>query len=201
MLFLKARPASAILALALVSGLSALGCGDDAPATDKDLDSADGHSPEHDGHTAEHDAGDETGHDAHPDDTDLGEDDEPAPCTEAYPDFRPGLSAKGQSFTVRLLTIAPEPPRQKMDNDWTIELVDADGAALEGATIVAADSWMPVHQHGGRKRPTIMPLAQSGQFKLDNIDFRMLGPWQVRVDVKTTADATQERVALQLCVK
>jgi hypothetical protein len=175
----------AIAGLALCSGLLfSLGCGDEETPTDTARDAA--HA----------DGSVENAPDA-------GSDDEEAePCTPEYPDFKQGISATAGDLTVRLLSIDPTPPRQLMNNDWTIEVVDAAGAPVDDVEITDPRSYMPAHMHGGRKVPVLVKLDKPGQFKLDNIDFRMTGPWQVLMLVKRASDtASAKQAALQLCVK
>lgn len=165
------RFASLTLALAL----SIAGCGgEDAPSA---------------GH---HDAG----HDDHHDD-----DDEPEPCTAAYPSFREGLTAKAGELTVRLLSVDPDPVRQKQDNTWVLEVVDAEGEPVADASIVEPDTWMDVHNHGGRWEPEVEERSEPGQFELTKLDFKMPGPWRLRFGVKASDDAEVARTTFQICVE
>ena len=169
------------LGLVLSCGVIALGSacgGDDAPA---------------DPH-AGHDAGHPTGHV----DEDSGE---AEPCTAAYPAFREGMRAKAGDLTVRLLSVDPEPPRQKMDNTWVLEVVDASGKPVPGAVIEDADTYMDVHKHGGRWDPTIAPGAEPGQFELTRVDFKMPGPWRLRFAVKASATSAAARANFPICVE
>jgi len=151
------------------------------------------------------DGADESEHTGHDDEDESGDDEsalEDAPCTDAYPTYTAGaLTAEAGELTVRLVSANPAPPGQKRANDFTVEVLNADGTPAAGATIVKADSWMPVHNHGGRTKPTVEKLAAPGQFLLDDIDFRMLGPWQVRMDVRAEGETSVSQAILQLCVQ
>ena len=171
-----------VLSCAVSMGASACG-GDDGPTG------------------AMHDHLDGGGHpDGHVDDDgDAGHAD--APCSAAYPAFRAGLETKAADLTVRLLSVDPQPPRQKSDNTWVLEVVDAAGKPVPGAVITSADTYMDVHKHGGRWEPTIAKGAAPGQFELTRIDFKMPGPWRLRFGVKPSADAAEARASFQICVE
>lgn len=174
------------------------GCFDGEGDDGESDDHGDDHSGEQgDDHGGEHDAA------AHADaGSDAGDEseDEDTPCTPDYPAFHEGLSASAEGLTVRLVSVEPNPPRQKVENDWVIEVTGADGMPAAQASVQGADSYMVVHNHYGRRKPTIEQLDQPGRFKLDNIDFRMRGPWQLILNVKT-ADANSVSPALQICVE
>jgi hypothetical protein len=143
--------------------------------------------------------GAERDEDGHP--RDGGAEAEAVPCTDAYPTFRDGLSVAAADLTVRLLSIDPQPPRQKRDNDWVLEIVDAAGMPVVDATIVDVDTWMDVHDHGGRWPPDIVPAGQPGRIELQRLDFKMAGPWRVRFGVKASAGGAVVRTSLPICVE
>lgn len=132
---------------------------------------------------------------------DGGAPDAPVPCTDGYPTFRAGLSAAAGDLTVRLLSIDPQPPRQKRDNDWVLEVVDVLGMPVAEATIVDVDTWMDVHNHRGRWTPDIAPTGQPGRVALQRLDFKMAGPWRVRFGVKAGAGAAVVPTSLPICVE
>jgi hypothetical protein len=132
---------------------------------------------------------------------DGGAEDEPVPCTDSYPRFRTGLSVAAGDLTVRLLSIDPQPPRQKRDNDWVLEVVDAAGMPVVEATIVDVDTWMDVHNHGGRWAPDVAPAGEPGRIALSRLDFKMAGPWRVRFGVRASASAAVLRTSLPICVE
>ncbi|HEX5657262.1 MAG TPA: hypothetical protein VFX59_08700 [Polyangiales bacterium] len=163
--------------------LGALGfayaCGDDAPSSD-------------DGHEHDHDAAAEADTDDHTD--------EEVPCDASYPSFTPGMSVKAGDLTVKLLAVKPEPPRQKVKNDWVLQVVDASGATVSGITLANASSYMPVHRHGGRTKPTSAAGSEPATVQLNDIDFIMRGPWQVIFDVQQNG-AKAATATLQICVE
>jgi hypothetical protein len=111
----------------------------------------------------------------------------------------------------RLIDAQHVPP-QRFSNDWTIELMKADGTPLDDAEIVKACAFMPVHGHGLPPKD-VKDLGQ-GRFLLDRLNFSMRGPWEVQLSVNSpsvpeaTARATScdteqgtDYLAFNICVK
>jgi hypothetical protein len=178
--------------LLLATCVSALGlayaCGDDAAESDEHHD---GHDHVGD-HEHDHDAASAADADDHTD--------EDVPCDATYPSFTAGMSVKAGDLTVKLLSIDPEPPRQKTDNDWVLQVVDASGAVVDGITFANGKSYMPVHRHGGRTPPTSAAGTAAGTIQLNDIDFIMRGPWQVLFDVQRNG-AQVGLATIQICVE
>ena len=71
-------------------------------------------------------------------------------CTDARADAWTLPIAKPSAngtFTVTLMSSAASPPLIGDLTDWTVKVVDASGAAVDGATITVKP-WMPDHGHG-----------------------------------------------------
>jgi hypothetical protein len=123
-------------------------------------------------------------------------------CPADYPAFRPGMMASVGDLTVRVLGADPTPPRQLVDNDWTIEIVSAaSGMPLPDLTVLSADSLMTLHGHGGRWQPTIEPQDSPGRFVLRGIDFKMRGPWAVSLIVRSSVSARPVQAGIKICVE
>ncbi len=167
--------------LLLATCLAALGCGDDAPT---------------DAHAGHADAA------VHADTgTDAGDDlPDEVPCDAAYPSFTPGMSVNAGALKVKLLSITPAPPRQKVKNDWVVQVVDASGAPATGITLANGDSYMPVHRHHGNTPPISAAGTEPGTAQLNDIDFIMRGPWQVIFDVLQNG-APVGTATFQICVE
>jgi hypothetical protein len=97
-----------------------------------------------------------------------------------YPDYAPGMSVKVGSLTAALHSVRPTPPRQKVANEWNVEIRDERGQPVPEASISNPDSFMPVHNHHGRTPPSTAALSEPGRAQIKAIDFQMRGPWQVR---------------------
>jgi hypothetical protein len=160
--------------------LAPLGCGDDA---DEPAQMADAGHP--------HEAG---AHD---------EEFEDVPCNPAthFP-LMPGLSApvgNPGGMTVRIVSSDPMRARQKVRNDWVIEVLDANGVPVPDVELTDAAAWMEVHKHYGLPAPKVMKQVEPGRFLLDNINFSMRGPWDVQLRLER-GDARPESANLSICV-
>lgn len=163
--------------------LAPLGCSDDGDEPEQMVDAAHGH-----------DAHAHTDHDEHFED---------APCDPAthFP-LMPGISfpvGNPGGMTVRILSSDPMRARQKVRNDWVVEVLDTSGAPVADVDITSATAWMEVHMHAGLPAPKIMKQVEPGRFLLDNVNFSMRGPWDVRLTVKR-GDARPEQANLSICV-
>jgi hypothetical protein len=117
---------------------------------------------------------------------------------EDLPDYFAGMEASGEGgITVKLLDSQPAPPVPRGHHTWTIELRDAAGTPVDGATIVA-HPWMEVHQHG-ETPPAVTPRG-GGRYELSPVYFRMPGPWEVRFNV-TLADQISDLPVITLCIQ
>ncbi|RMH44636.1 MAG: hypothetical protein D6689_02005 [Deltaproteobacteria bacterium] len=92
--------------------------------------------------------------------------------------YSPGLEKVGDAgYAVRLLMSDPAPPARG-DNTWTIEVVDASDAPVDGLEI-DVDTWMPHHQHGSPIHADDMPAGAPGQYTLAPVNLFMPGIWEV----------------------
>lgn len=126
-------------------------------------------------------------------------DDDPVPCPPTHVGLKPGLEAVQGDLKLRIVGSDPEFARQKMRNDWDVEVLDATGAAVADATGEGATAFMAVHGHYGLPHPTIVPMS-GGRFKVDNIWFSMRGPWEVTIKVKRP-NAAETAFELRVCVE
>ncbi|HEY3253730.1 MAG TPA: FixH family protein [Polyangiaceae bacterium] len=86
---------------------------------------------------------------------------------------KPG--AAGQlDFT--LLSSTPAPPTQG-DNRFVVQVLDADGNAVNGELRVVLD--MPEHGHQSPTQPEIRFDAESKAFSLEPMNLFMVGMWRI----------------------
>jgi hypothetical protein len=158
-----------------VSLLAPFGCGDDGE-----------HHPHHDASMMEHDAGEV-----------LDE----LPCdASTHPGLTPGLSVAAGDLTVRVVSSEPlQRARQKVFNDWVLEVLDARGMAMSDAQASGASAFMRVHGHYGLPAPTVVQQPEPGRFLMDNIYFSMRGPWEVNVTLQR--GDTRSLATFKICVE
>jgi hypothetical protein len=121
-------------------------------------------------------------------------------CPDTIPAFALGMQAQGKQgkLTAKLISASRVPPLRYL-NDWTVELGDAAGAALEDATIRSALPFMPVHGHDGNVQPVVKKLSQPGRFAVSSLNFNMRGPWEVRLLLRSPS-AGDDDVVFEICV-
>lgn len=117
------------------------------------------------------------------------------PLVEPY---APKMTQPGTEGVLRFVLVSaqPAPPALGL-NDWVLEVLDASGAAQE-ATFVEVKPWMPYHGHGASVVPQVSRNAD-GSYSLSNLDFFMVGVWQVTLDVQT-ADGRADSTVFSFCV-
>jgi len=110
--------------------------------------------------------------------------------------FSPGLASTGAAgMTVKIVTATPTPIQQGL-NDWGIELLDAGGQPVDGATIDVKPT-MPDHGHPS---PTVATVTAQGQghYDLANINPSMRGVWLVTLVIASPQGSDQ--VSFTFCV-
>ena len=145
---------------------------------------------------------DDAGHDDHVDGhhpDGHSDDAEPVPCPPTHVGLKAGLEVTEGDLKLRVISSDPEHARQKMRNDWNVEVLDATGAPVSDATGDGATAFMAVHGHYGLPHPTIVPM-QGGRFTVDNLWFNMRGPWEVTVKVKRPS-AADTSFQFRVCVE
>jgi YtkA-like len=109
--------------------------------------------------------------------------------------FTVGMQATTPSgVTVRIAAASPAPP-DVGDNTWTLELEDASGAPLTGASPVVTP-WMPLHGHGLAPSEYFCVEDEAGAYVVDTFDLVMPGLWQFTVEV-----ADGDAVQFDLCAE
>jgi hypothetical protein len=100
-------------------------------------------------------------------------------------------------FTLQLQKSDPAPPA-KGDNTWDIQLVDALGAPVNGATIDVTP-FMPDHGHGTAIDAVATPASSGeGEYSISPINLWMPGLWQVTL--RAEAGDAQDDVVLGFCI-
>jgi hypothetical protein len=172
----KSRRWTNLLPAATLAALALLGCGEDPPATSSNPIGGEGGA----------------GSSALP----------VVPCPQDTPAFGAGpdgigLEAVGAKQTVSARIIAAKPlSPERYENDWSVALLDAQGAPLPDAEITSACAFMRVHGHYELAR-SVTRLSDPSTFELKALNLSMRGPWEVELTVTSpsltgTADAYTE---------
>jgi hypothetical protein len=91
------------------------------------------------------------------------------------------------ALSIKLMDAMPAPP-QKQSNTLVLQVVDAAGMPVDGAT-VSVTPFMPDHGHGSSVKPTVTA----------NVYLPMPGLWRLTVTVQMPNVAAQD-AAFQFCV-
>ena len=114
--------------------------------------------------------------------------------------YAAGMEKQGDKGLIRVRLVAGEPaPPAKGENAWTLQITDAAGAPVDGATIVVTPR-MPDHGHGSAKTPVVTAGGAAGEYEVTAIDLAMAGFWTVAVEV-TTAAGESDTVTFGFCVE
>ncbi len=120
-------------------------------------------------------------------------------ATETRADtFSAGMTKAGTQgvVTFRLMSSTPAPP-SRGDNTWAIDLTDANGAPVTGATVTVVP-FMPDHNHGTQiKAQLTEPTA--GHYQATPVNLWMPGLWQVTITA-TPAGGTLDKAVFSFCI-
>jgi len=68
-------------------------------------------------------------------------------------------------------------------HSWLLELTDATGAPVSGASITM-EGGMPAHDHGLPTRPQVSETSTPGQYRVEGVRFHMGGDWRLNLQVE-----------------
>ena len=111
--------------------------------------------------------------------------------------YTPGLSKEAGTLSVRLIESNPGPPI-KGTNTMTLEVLDAAGQPVEGATLTVTP-WMPDHAHGSAVKPVVTATG-GGKYTVEQIYLAMAGLWQIKVGVQTAGGGPLQEATFQFCL-
>ena len=111
--------------------------------------------------------------------------------------YSPGMEVTGAKgvYRARLSAIDPA-PAIKGTNAWTVEILDASGAPVDGAT-VTVKPFMPDHGHGSSIVP-VVTAKTGGVYAIDSLVLFMPGLWQTTITV--TGPAGVDTAVFSFCV-
>lgn len=102
------------------------------------------------------------------------------------------------NLSIEIVSVTPSPPMGETNHVFVVRVLDADGAAVEGATISKAEPWYPPGGHGTPLTATIEETSP-GEYTVSQVNFLHGGRWELRWDL---ADgATTDAVVHTLCIE
>jgi len=110
--------------------------------------------------------------------------------------YTAGLSKKNDALQVMIVESTPSPPK-KGTNTMLLQIVDAAGKPVEGAT-VSVTPYMPDHAHGSAVVPAVTSMGE-GKYAVAKLYYPMPGLWKVTVTVQMAGGAAPQEVAFNFC--
>jgi len=128
--------------------------------------------------------------------------DDPADCGGAPVDILPNVSVLCETGDCSLQVIATDPaPPDRGDNTWTVQILDAAGAAMPVSELEASP-FMPAHDHGTSPADFVGASIDQVTWDVGPFDLFMPGLWELRVAIQLDASADAERqVIIPFCVE
>jgi len=121
-------------------------------------------------------------------------------CTDARADawtLPIAKASKNGSFDVTLLSSAASPPLIGDLTEWTVQVADAQGAMVDGATI-DVKPFMPDHGHGTDAVAHVTAAGAPGQYAIQPLYLFMAGYWTVTLTI--TSGAVTDTVVYSVCL-
>lgn len=109
-----------------------------------------------------------------------------------------GLSRAATDVTVKLVDAKPA-PLVKGSNELMVQVLDAGGKPVDGATLTFTP-FMPDHGHGSSAKPEITPMGSDGKYQIKNIWLPMAGLWKLTFGVTTPGAAAPQDVSFSFCL-
>lgn len=107
------------------------------------------------------------------------------------------VTSTSGALTLRFVSAQPAPP-DVGDNLWQLELLDANGVAVSGAS-VQIEPFMPGHGHG--TFPRFADATEvDGVYDVASFNLFMPGYWEHRVVIRT-ADDQVDSALLDFCIQ
>ena len=120
-----------------------------------------------------------------------------AACGGRAEAFSAGMSKMGEAGKLEFVLVDSNPaPPQQFDNVWTVQLNDASGAAVEGATLTV-QTWMPDHEHGSPKQAVVTDEG-GGKYTLEPVNLFMPGYWEVTIGADAAGET--DSAVFKLCI-
>jgi hypothetical protein len=104
-------------------------------------------------------------------------------------DYRAGMVKRTSAGLFRVVLVSSDPiPQDLTEYTWEIEVQDAQGNALNDATLVAEPRML---EHGHGTFPAVtegVPTGETGRFTLADMDLFMAGVWRIELRINNASD-------------
>ena len=101
------------------------------------------------------------------------------------------------NIALKVMSNDPSPPQRDV-NTLVLEMLDAYGTPLDGATLQVVP-WMPDHGHGSSVKPTVNAMG-GGVYDVTNLYYVMPGLWQLTMTVTPPGSTTGDTAVFNFCI-
>lgn len=119
-------------------------------------------------------------------------------CTGAEDPYDMGFERLGERgvFAIRLARVEPS-PHVVGNNILEVEVVDAQGAPLEGVAFDLVETHTVAGGHGTPIEPWVQELGM-GRYQISDLNYIHFGVWEVRFEL--SLDTRSDRIVFTLCI-
>lgn len=112
--------------------------------------------------------------------------------------YAPGMAQMGKSgvFKFVLEKSVPAPASAGSSLTWTLQILDASGKPVDGATFVL-HPWMPLHGHTTSQ--VMVTVDSNGTYTLSPLYFYMPGLWET--DITAQAGGNKDSTSFFFCLQ
>ena len=112
--------------------------------------------------------------------------------------YQPAMAQMGENgvFRFTIVNVDPAPPALG-NTGWKVQVTDANGQPVTGATLAAPPGFMPQHNHPSTATPSVTS-NNDGSFDVANEYFFMPGVWQIKFTA--TSGATTDTTVFTFCL-
>lgn len=113
--------------------------------------------------------------------------------------YSAGMGQMGKSgvFKFVLDKSVPAPESAGSSLTWTLQVLDASGKPVSGATFPVLHPWMPLHGHGTSQ--VMVTDGGNGTYTLSPLYFYMPGLWET--DITAQAGAQKDSTSFYFCMQ
>lgn len=115
--------------------------------------------------------------------------------------YAAGMAQTGKAgvFKFVLEKSVPAPASAGSSLTWTLQVLDASGKPVDGATFPVLHPWMPLHGHGTSQ--VMVTAGGNGTYTLSPLYFYMPGLWETDVTVQSPSGSQKDSTSFFFCMQ
>jgi hypothetical protein len=113
--------------------------------------------------------------------------------------YAPGMAQMGTSGVLKFVLekSMPAPASAGSSLTWALQILDASGKPVDGATFPVLHPFMPLHGHG--TSPVMVTPESNGTYTLSPLYFYMPGLWET--DITVQAGTQKDSTSFYFCMQ